>query len=147
MNSFADHPDRLTPLLNWYASLSPQSLHDIARFYAPDAHFVDPFNSVRGHADIRALFEHMFETVDAPRFFIQSQLAGGNQGFATWIFSGTVRGSAFSVPGSSHLRFASDGRVSVHCDYWDAAALWSQLPLIGGPVRWLQQRFAAPAPR
>ncbi|WP_155888403.1 hypothetical protein [Cupriavidus sp. WS] len=69
-----------------------------------------------------------------------------DEGFATWIFTGTVRGKVFSVQGSSHLRFGADGRVNMHCDYWDAAALWRQLPLIGAPVRWLQRRFSAPTP-
>lgn len=136
-------PRALPALLDWYATLTPQSLPGIGRFYTDDARFTDPFNSVRGHAAIRAVFAHMFDTVDAPRFAIQSQMMGNAEGFATWIFTGTVRGASFSVPGSSHLCFAEDGRVRVHCDYWDAAALWRQLPLIGTPVRWLQRRFMA----
>lgn len=127
-------------LLDWYATLTPQSVQDVARFYIEDAYFTDPFNSVRGHLAIRAIFEHMFDTIEAPRFAIQSHLTGPEEGFVTWLFTGAIRGSAFSVPGCSHLRFAEDGRVRVHCDYWDAAALWRDMPVIGAPVRWLQRR-------
>ncbi|SDD55476.1 SnoaL-like domain-containing protein [Cupriavidus sp. YR651] len=131
----------LSALVDWYSTLTPDSLDAIGRFYLPDAHFTDPFNSVCGYAAIRTVFEHMFDTVDTPRFAIQSQVMGHDEGFATWIFTGAVRGKSFAVPGSSHLRFAEDGRVSAHSDYWDAAALWRELPLIGAPVRWLQRRF------
>ncbi|CAG2148259.1 nuclear transport factor 2 family protein [Cupriavidus plantarum] len=137
----------LSALLDWYATLTPQSLYDLPRFYAEDARFTDPFNSVRGHAAIQALFAHMFETVDVPRFAIQRQVMGDQEAFATWVFTGAVRGHAFSVPGSTHLQFDDDGRVCMHCDYWDAAALWRQLPVIGAPVRWLQRHFAAPPTR
>lgn len=126
MISITVHPGALSALLDWYATLTPPSLDGIARFYASDAQFTDPFNNVRGHAAMRRMFEHMFETVDAPRFRIQSQVMGQDEGFATWIFTGTARGKVFSVQGSSHLRFGADGRVNMHCDYWDAAALWRQ---------------------
>lgn len=147
MTQMHQDSDALPSLLLWYATLTPESLADLHRYYAPDARFCDPFNDVRGHACIRAVFEHMFETVKQPGFAFGSQVQGGNEGFATWVFMGAVRGRTFSVPGSSHLRFGDDGRVTHHQDFWDAAALWRQLPLIGGPVGWLQRRFAAPAPR
>lgn len=139
-------PGALSALLDWYATLTPESLSALGRFYLPHARFVDPFNDVRGYAAIRLVFDHMFEAVDAPRFVIGSRLMGHDEGFATWRFNGAVRGRQFSVPGSSHLRFGDDGRVAEHHDFWDAAALWRQLPLIGSPVSWLQRRFAAPVP-
>ncbi|MGE6493113.1 nuclear transport factor 2 family protein [Cupriavidus metallidurans] len=143
MTSTTTNPGAMLALLDWYATLTPESLDAIGRFYVPSAHFIDPFNSVRGHAAIHAVFEHMFETIRAPRFHIQSRVMGHGEGFCTWKFSGSVRGTPFVLPGSSHLRFAVDGRVDVHHDYWDAAALWRQLPMIGQPVRWLQRRFMA----
>ena len=136
----------LSALLDWYATLTPESLLAIGRYYQPQARFVDPFNDVRGHAAIRMVFEHMFDTVNAPRFHIETRLMGLHEGFAAWQFSGAVRGRRFTVPGSSRLRFGDDGRVIEHQDFWDAATLWRQMPLIGLPVGWLQRRFAAPAP-
>lgn len=136
----------LSALLDWYATLTPASLYALGDFYQPQARFIDPFNDVRGHARIRAVFDHMFATVDSPRFVIATILMGHDEGFATWQFDGAVRGRVFSIPGSSHLRFGDDGRAAEHRDFWDAAALWRQLPLIGPPVGWLQRRFAAPVP-
>ena len=43
--------------------------------------------------------------------------------------------------GASHLRFAPDGRVADHRDYWDAAEeLYEKLPVVGGVMRWLKRR-------
>lgn len=147
MTTATVHPGTLSALLDWYATLTPESLDALDRFYAPDARFCDPFNEVRGHAAIRAVFAHMFEAIVDPRFLIDRKLMGDREGFATWTFTGAIQGRRFSVPGSSHLRFGDDGRVSDHQDYWDAAALWRHLSLIGPPVAWLQRRFATPLPR
>ena len=147
MTSATVQPVAFSALLDWYVRLTPQALDDIPRFYVPDAHFTDPFNDVRGYAAIRLIFEHMFEVVDAPRFQSESQILGRYDAFATWTFTGSVRGAPFCVPGSTHLCFGDDGRVVTHRDYWDAATLWRQLPMIGGPVRLLQRRFAAPVPQ
>jgi hypothetical protein len=45
-------------LLDWYATLTPESLDAIGRFYVPSAHFIDPFNSVRG-AQFRSVRAHV----------------------------------------------------------------------------------------
>jgi hypothetical protein len=35
----------------------------------------------------------------------------------------------------------SDGLITVHRDYWDAAEeLYEKLPLVGGVMRWLKAR-------
>jgi steroid Delta-isomerase len=45
------------------------------------------------------------------------------------------------VRGTSHLRFASDGKICYHRDYWDAAEeLYEKLPAIGAVMRWLKLR-------
>ena len=45
------------------------------------------------------------------------------------------------IHGTSHIRFAADGRVQYHRDYWDAAGeLYEQLPLVGLLMRFLKKR-------
>ena len=55
------------------------------------------------------------------------------------------RGSEpITVRGASHLRFATDGRIALHRDYWDAAEeLYEKLPLLGALMRWLKRRVNA----
>ena len=135
----------LARLIDWYETLTPGSLARIAEFYAHDAQFKDPFNEVRGRAAIRRVFEHMFETTEAPRFRIVSRLAGEREAFVAWVFAFRALRRAFEIRGTTHLLFDGRGRVIVHRDYWDAAEeLYAKLPLIGAVLRWLGRRFAAP---
>ncbi|TFW17429.1 nuclear transport factor 2 family protein [Duganella callida] len=134
----------LDRLLDWYATLTPHSIGRAAEFYAPDAHFRDPFNDVRGVAAIQTVLRHMFEHTERPRFIIGERLLQGQQGFATWTFVCTLRGKEYRIAGGSHFRFDADGRAVLHRDYWDAAEeLLQKLPLFGAPIRWLRRRFRA----
>ena len=133
----------LARLIQFYETLTPQSLHQLESCYAGDAYFKDPFNEVHGHAAIRRIFAHMFETTEAPRFVIHERIVQGDQAFVTWTFHFGLRGQAYTVVGGSHLRFGADGRVTDHRDYWDAAEeLFQKLPVIGPMVKWLRGRFA-----
>ena len=131
-----------TPLLDWYATLTPQTLALAERYYAADARFRDPFNDVQGVPAITAIFEHMFASTEQPRFVIVDCIVQDQQAFATWTFSFGLRGQTYQIEGGSHLRFDAQGRVTHHRDYWDAAEeLLQKLPVVGGPIRWLRRKF------
>lgn len=135
----------LARLIVWYETLTPESLARIAEFYAHDAQFKDPFNELRGRADIRRVFEHMFETTEAPRFRSVARLAGEREAFVTWIFTFRALRHAFEIRGATHLRFDAHGKVTEHRDYWDAAEeLYAKLPVLGALMRALMRRLRAP---
>ncbi|MEN9314445.1 MAG: hypothetical protein RIS35_838, partial [Pseudomonadota bacterium] len=113
----------------------------------PDARFRDPFSEVRGTQAITGIFSHMFERLEAPRFVIRDRVVDGDQAFLTWDFEFRFRrGSPTGVQrihGGSHLRFAPDGRIVLHRDYWDAAEeLYEKLPVLGSLMRWLRRKAA-----
>jgi ketosteroid isomerase-like protein len=139
--------DSLDKVCRFYETLTPDTLDALADVYADDARFVDPFNDVCGLPCIRVIFEDMFERTRQPRFEVLSRLSSGEQGFLTWNFHFGLGRQTLVVHGATHLRFAADGRVQIHRDYWDAAGeLYARLPWIGPPMRWLRGRLAAPAP-
>ncbi len=140
-----DNRAAIDHLCNWFESLSPGSLARLGEFYTPDARFKDPFNEVQGIPAITRVFEHMFDSLTAPRFIVTGRLVDGAQCFLVWEFR--FRFQRFDtateqvVRGGSHLRLAPDGRVSDHRDYWDAAEeLYEKLPVLGGLMRWLKRR-------
>lgn len=138
----------LDTLLDWYTSLTPDTVQRAGEHYAADAHFRDPFNDVRGIAAIEAVFDHMFETTGNPRFIIRQRMLQGEHAFVTWQFEFDLRGKHYTVEGASHIRFGPDGKVADHRDYWDAAEeLLQKLPIVGLPIRWLRRRLATPAER
>jgi ketosteroid isomerase-like protein len=131
-------------IVAFFEGLSPADLPRMAAIYTDDAQFKDPFNQVAGVAAIQHIFEHMFVSLDGPRFVIRDAIVQGNQCFLSWDF--IFRMKRFSreeqvVRGGSHLRLAADGRISEHRDYWDVAEeLYEKLPVLGALMRWLKRR-------
>ena len=135
---------RVQRVIAAFEALSPGDLEHLGAFYTEDARFKDPFNEVQGLPAIRAVFAHMFVALEAPRFVVTEAIVQGDQCFLVWDF--LFRFRRFSrepqtVRGGSHLKFAPDGRVVLHRDYWDTAEeLYEKLPAVGALMRWLKRR-------
>ena len=138
------HDPAVQRIVAFFEGLSPADLPRMAAIYTEDALFKDPFNQVAGVAAIQRIFEHMFVSLDGPRFVIRDAIVQGNQCFLSWDF--IFRMKRFSreeqvVRGGSHLRLAADGRIRDHRDYWDVAEeLYEKLPVLGALMRWLKRR-------
>ena len=140
-------PTDLKPFVDFFEQLKPEDLPQLGRFYAADTRFKDPFNEVQGVPAITAIFEHMFRTLEAPRFVVHEAVLQGRQCFLTWDFIFSLKGRGqppIVVRGASHLRLAEDGRIEMHRDYWDVAEeLYEKLPVLGALMRWLKRRVNA----
>jgi steroid Delta-isomerase len=136
--------ERVAKIVALFERLAPVDLPELADIYTDDASFKDPFNEVQGVAAIRRIFEHMFATLDGPRFIIRDTLVQGDQCFLRWDFVFRMkrfRRDELVVRGASHLLLAADGRIRAHRDYWDAAEeLYEKLPVLGALMRWLKRR-------
>lgn len=142
------HPDpQVARIVDFFEALAPADLQRIPAFYTPDAFFKDPFNEVRGSAAVTAVFAHMFEALDAPRFVVHEAVLQGDRCFLAWDFRFRMRRfrrDEQCIRGGSLLLLAADGRIASHRDYWDAAEeLYEKLPLLGGLMRWLKRRANA----
>lgn len=136
----------LARVKTFFETLDATSVGRLREVYAMDAFFKDPFNEVRGLAQIERIFTHMFVQVKEPRFIVHEMVAQGGQAFITWNFVFEMhrfsRGKQV-VRGASHLHFNANGQVSYHRDYWDVAEeLYEKLPVLGGLMRWLKRRAA-----
>lgn len=138
---------RVERLKYLFETMSRETVAELAQLYAVNARFKDPFNDVRGIDEIKRIFTHMFDQVDAPRFEVQEAIAGTDSAFLTWDFrfrSARMGQGDQLIHGATLFRFDPDGRVILHRDYWDAAEeLYAKLPLIGSMMRWLQRRARA----
>lgn len=147
-----NHQDDLQRVVNFYESLTLARLAQIESIYAQHAFFKDPFNEVRGIAAITLIFKHMFTQVDAPRFVVTTHIVQGDTAFLTWEFRFRMKRFSSSeqcIRGATHLRFAENGLVDFHRDYWDAAEeLYEKIPVLGSLMRLLKRaagsRSAAP---
>jgi steroid delta-isomerase len=139
--------DALARLVDFWEGLTPARVAALEDVYAHDAYFRDPFNEVRGAAALKRILAHMFETLDAPTFTIRETTIEGSTAVLVWDFDFRVKrwqpGVTRRIHGASHVRFAPDGRVAYHRDYWDAAGeLYATLPVVGPIVRWLARRLS-----
>jgi steroid delta-isomerase len=141
-----NRPPEIERIVQRFESLQPEGLDRVAELYTLDARFKDPFNEVQGPEAIRRVFEHMFESLDEPRFVVHDSIVQGRQAFLTWDFHFRMRrfdGALQTIRGGSHLVLAADGRIALHRDYWDAAEeLYEKLPVVGALMRWLKRRAA-----
>jgi steroid Delta-isomerase len=129
----------------FFEGLTPQSVADIPRYYDTHARFKDPFNDVTGLRAIEGIFAHMFVALESPRFVVTGRIVQGQQCFLMWEFRFRFKNFQQSqeqvILGGSHLVFSSDGLVTLHRDYWDAAEeLYEKLPVVGSVMRWLKKR-------
>jgi steroid delta-isomerase len=140
----------LAALVDAYETLTPARIPDLVMLYDDAARFKDPFNDVLGPEAIARIFTHMFETLRAPKFSVDERMCSGQQAFLTWrmeFYLPSRPAHMLTIAGATHLRFASDGKIVVHRDYWDAAEeLYEKLPMLGPFMRWLRRQVAVNAP-
>jgi ketosteroid isomerase-like protein len=142
----------LADIERFFTDMTPAHLARLGDVYTDQAWFKDPFNEVQGLDAVRGIFQHMYDSLNQPRFIVTTRVVQGRQCFLTWDFVFGLRGQTteITVRGASHLMLApgSDGRwrIEHHRDYWDVAEeLYEKLPLLGGLMRWLKRRVNAPA--
>lgn len=145
----ADSPAAVHQVVAFFEQLAPKDLPRLSSLYAPQARFKDPFNEVQGIAAIEAIFRHMFKALDTPHFVVTNQVVQDQQCFLVWEFrfrfhsrsSQTETTPWQTVHGSTHLVFDTEGLITLHRDYWDAAEeLYEKLPVLGSLMRWLKRR-------
>lgn len=145
---FRQSPDMETQVarvVDFFETLTPQSIPSLGSLYDAQARFKDPFNDVQGLDAVKKIFEHMFVALIGPRFVVTGRVVQGSQCFLTWEFRFCFRnfkqGIEQVILGASHLVFSPHGLVTLHRDYWDAAEeLYEKLPLVGTLMRWLKAR-------
>ncbi|MET0334150.1 MAG: nuclear transport factor 2 family protein [Rhizobacter sp.] len=134
---------RVARIVTLFEHFTPADIARLAEFYAADARFKDPFKEVRGLAPIQAVYRHMFDALEAPRFVVRDILMQGDQCFLSWEFLFCFKRSndVQTVRGSSHLKLDAIGLITDHRDYWDAAEeFYEKLPVLGSFMRWLKKR-------
>ena len=138
------HVDKL---ISFYERMSPGTVAEIADIYAADAYFKDPFNEFNGVDRIEAIFRHMYQQVEDPRFLVREWSGTERDGFLVWDMHFRSRmmrgGNVQTIRGVSHIRFDAAGKVAYHRDYWDTGEeLYAKLPVIGWLIRWLRKVMA-----
>ena len=140
--------NRLQSYVDFFSSLSPDSLEHIDRVMTEDVYFSDPFNDVTGLDAARRIFMHMFRDLDDPVFAVLNAAISENDnsiGLLHWRLNATMKrkNTPLIIEGMSVIRFAADGRVQQHIDHWDAGRqIYESVPVLGAILRLLRSRLA-----
>lgn len=130
-----------------FASLTPERVNDLCDLLAPDVHFRDPFNDLRGRERVKALLDDMFERTGKPAFDLLEVCwhEGSQSAWLRWQFAAQVPViGVLRVEGSSRIRLDEAGRIIEHLDYWDSAPVYLQLPWLGSLLRRIKRKMALP---
>ncbi|MCL7942027.1 nuclear transport factor 2 family protein [Halomonas sp. ATCH28] len=114
--------------------------------YTDDIDFIDPLHHIKGREALEGYFQTLYDNVTSCGFTFHESLQRHDTAFVTWtmqlVHPRLDGGRRVEVEGCSHLRFADDGRVARHRDYFDAGALlYERLPVLGGAIRLVKRQL------
>jgi steroid delta-isomerase-like uncharacterized protein len=132
------NPERT--LDEWAAGWSTQNIERVISLCTDDCLYEDVPLSVVNHGkdELRAFGQQVFNAFPDFKIELVSQFAAADWAMLEWTMSGThhgdlpgmpATGRSFSVRGATVLAL-DDGRISRNSDYWDMAALLTQLGLL-----------------
>jgi hypothetical protein len=147
----SDSPEEraaLARFAEFFSSFAPDRIDRLFdRTYAPDVYFNDTLKAIHGSTALAHYLRDSAAAVEQCRVTIEdtSRTAQGEY-LLRWRmlirFRKLRRGVDTWSIGISHLRFARDGRVAYHQDYWNAAeGLYEHVPLLGTMIRALKRRL------
>lgn len=134
----------LQDYIAYYESLSPRTLPLLETMAEPGMTFQDPFNTVRGVDVVMRIFEHMFESVETPKFRVLDYgwSERGQSAYIKWIFGYSLKGLYREMEGMSEVTFSQGGKIASHVDYWDAATyFYEHIPILGAVIRWVKGKM------
>lgn len=140
----ANHQLVLNDYVSFFENMKRDDLVSLDRFFTSNAHFKDPFNEVHGLDKIHHVFEHMFTTLDNPRFHVDEAVLSNDTAYIKWQFNAQLKSKTMTLVGISRVVFNEQGLVSEHIDYWDASEqFYMKLPIIGALLRFIQRQASA----
>ena len=131
-----------------YENLKEGTLDEMEFFYDENVFFKDPFNEIEGRDKLTKIFGHMFETLEKPKFVILDTIENSRSAFLTWDFFLRIKGRAYKIHGSSHLKFNKENRIIYHRDYWDVGEeILLNVPFIRLMYSYFRKKLALPKER
>lgn len=130
-----------------FENLTPSSLlQELAPILDDNIHFKDPFNNVFGKQATVVIFNHMFGTLNQPKFTVKHHAINEQTAYLHWDFSFTLKGKETiqKIEGLSQVTFNLAGLVTSHIDYWDPAEqVYSQIPVLNWLIKQVAKRLSA----
>ncbi|MBC7980864.1 MAG: nuclear transport factor 2 family protein [Armatimonadetes bacterium] len=129
-------PDSLSSIAVFFSEISSPKLDVLGDVYSPSIKFRDPINEASGLSQLREVYARLLEQLQDVKIVVEDAQGDETSGFLLWRMTYTFREALHEIRGTSHLKFAADGRVSRQNDYWDASwPVYGRVPLLGWVMR------------
>lgn len=126
--------------LEWSQHPTIKNVKHVHQHYARDAFFKDPLVEIYTAAEIQKYYEHTLSRLTDVHFVFENVIEEGRQAFVTWVMTARFLSREFSVQGTSHLKFDSNGLCEYHRDYFDLSEeVYEQIPVLGYLFRGLKR--------
>jgi steroid delta-isomerase-like uncharacterized protein len=116
---------------------------DLLEFFAPDGIYTDIAMDAtyNGHEEIARFHRWMLKFAPDSAIEFSEACAADGRLYLEWVWSGTFEGTLrlpdgssvqstggnFSIPGVGACRYAANGELTSHRDYWDLGTLLRQI--------------------
>ena len=122
------------------------SIEEYRTIFSEEIYFEDPFQKTKGIKAIYKIFEHMYKSVDEPRFIVKEIIEQENIAYLQWNFIFKYKNckDIESFTGVSRIELNDDLKVISHIDYWDAASnIYEKVPLLKSILRFIKTKIKA----
>lgn len=134
-------PDSLSAVADFFNQMTPAKLERLGDVYGPGIEFHDPIHDALGLTQLRDVLANRFRKMEAVTFKVMDAHGDERTGFLLWTATYQLRGHGHVIHGTSHFKFAHDGRISAQRDHWDASfVLYGSLPVLGWLMGFIKQR-------
>ncbi len=131
----------MTSMAGFFNNLSLEKLDHLGDVYSPGVEFQDPLHQTRGLPALRKIYEQLLKQLHDVTVTVSDIHGDESTGFLLWTMRYKRRGKENIITGTSHLRFAADGRVATQHDHWDASLpVYGESPLIGWAMRRIKKQ-------
>lgn len=122
------------------------SIEEYKKIFSDDVYFEDPFQKTKGIEAIYKIFDHMYKTVEEPRFIVKEIIQKDNIAYLQWNFIFKYKNSRNieSFTGVSRVELNSENKVMSHIDYWDSASnIYEKIPFLNSVLRFIKNKIKA----
>ncbi|MES2921881.1 MAG: nuclear transport factor 2 family protein [Verrucomicrobiota bacterium] len=134
-------PDSMSAVADFFNEMTPAKLERLGDIYGPGVEFHDPVHDAVGLSQLRDVLAHRFKEMTSARVKVMDAHGDDRTGFLLWTLTYQHLGAERVIHGTSHFKFAHDGRISAQRDHWDASfVLYGELPVLGWVMRIIKRR-------
>ena len=134
-------PDSMSAVADFFNEMTPAKLERLGDIYGPGVEFHDPIHDAVGLSQLRGVLSNRFKKMTSARVKVIDAHGDDRTGFLLWAVTYQQAGEERVIHGTSHFKFAHDGRISAQRDHWDASfVLYGEVPMLGWLMRIIQRR-------